>query len=260
MAAAALRGVPSLAIESDAHLGVANRLLAPIVKRVCLSFPIDGRQPPRFVVTGRPLSAAQLDADAGRGREVFGLSGELPVVLVFGGSQGAQSINRACLDAFATGPLDFELLHVCGPRNYEAARVALAAGGADVERYKLLPYTEDLAHAMAAADLVVGRAGGSVAEIAALGRPAILVPYPHATADHQRKNAEWMAKAGAAVMVADGDLDGRLLAELVRGLLVDRARLGRMAAASAALGRRDATQRVADQVEALVAQRPATAG
>ena len=102
VAAAALRGVPALAIESDAHLGVTNRLLAPLVSRVCLSFPIEGCDAPRFVVTGRPLSAAQLAADAATGRAAFGLTA-LPVVLVFGGSQGAQSLNRACLEAFGDG-------------------------------------------------------------------------------------------------------------------------------------------------------------
>jgi UDP-N-acetylglucosamine--N-acetylmuramyl-(pentapeptide) pyrophosphoryl-undecaprenol N-acetylglucosamine transferase len=107
---------------------------------------------------------------------------------------------------------------------------------------------------MAAADLIVGRAGGSVAEIAALGRPAILVPYPQATADHQSKNAAWMAAVGAALAVPDAELDGRLLARLVGELLGDRQRLARMAAASKAAGRPDATQRVADEVESLLAR------
>ena len=255
VAVAAVRGAPGLAIESDAHLGVANRLLVPFVRKVCLSFPIEGREPPKFVVTGRPLSAAQLAADAAEGRRLFDLSDELPLLLVFGGSQGAQSLNRACLDAFAGPELDFQVLHVCGPRNHDEVAAEVAARGADVERYRLLPYTDQLAHAMAAADLIVGRAGGSVAEIAALGRPAILVPYPYATADHQAKNAAYMAAAGAAVVVADGDLNGRLLGELVNGLLHDEPRLARMAAASRAAGRPRATARVADEVERLLASR-----
>jgi len=255
VAVAALRGVPSLAIESDAHLGVANRLLRPLVKRLCLSFPIAGLEPPKHVVTGRPLSQRQLSADAGAGRRLFGLAPDRPVVLVFGGSQGAQSINRACLEAFATADLGFQVIHVCGERNFAEAKAALAASGAPLERYILLPYTDELAHAMAAADLVVGRSGGSVAEIAALGRPAVLVPYPYASADHQRRNARWMEAAGAAILVDDGDLSGRRLGGLVGELLADRDRLTRMAAASRALGRPDATERVADEVERLVAER-----
>jgi UDP-N-acetylglucosamine--N-acetylmuramyl-(pentapeptide) pyrophosphoryl-undecaprenol N-acetylglucosamine transferase len=255
VALAAVRGVPSLAIEADAHLGVTNWLLSPLVSRVCLSFPIRGHKPPRYVVTGRPLSAAQLDADAPAGRAAFGLSADEPVVLVFGGSQGAQTLNRACLDAFGSGPLDLQLLHVCGPCNFDDTAAVLAARGADVEHYHLLPYTDELAHAMAVADLVVGRAGGSVAEIAALGRPAVLVPYPHATADHQTKNAAWMAAAGAAVVVADAELDGPRLGGLVRELLADRERLAHMAAASRTAGRPDATQRVADEIEDLLDER-----
>ncbi len=255
VALAAVRGVPSLALEADAHLGVTNFLLSPLVSRVCLSFPIKGRKPPHYVVTGRPLSAAQLHADPAAGRATFGLSAELPVVLVFGGSQGAQTLNRACLDAFGGGPLDLQLLHVCGPRHYDDTAAALATRGADVEHYHLLPYTDVLAHAMAAADLVVGRSGGSVAEIAALGRPAVLVPFPHATADHQTKNAAFLAAAGAAVVVPDAELDGARLGGLVHELLADRQRLARMAAASRTAGRPDATQRVADEIEDLLDER-----
>ena len=249
VALAALHGVPGVALEADAHLGVANRLLRPFVRRVCLSFPIPGLEPPKFVVTGRPLTAAQVTATAEEGRREFGLSPGLPVVLVFGGSQGAQSLNRACIEAFGGRDPGFQLVHVCGPANFAAVRADLAARGERFERYHLLPYTDRLAAAMAAADLVVARAGGSVAELAALGKPAVLVPYPHATADHQRKNARWMEAAGAAVVVDDADLDGARLATLVGELRGDRPRLAAMAAASRRLGRPDATQRVVDEVE-----------
>jgi UDP-N-acetylglucosamine--N-acetylmuramyl-(pentapeptide) pyrophosphoryl-undecaprenol N-acetylglucosamine transferase len=251
-ALAALHGVPALATEADAHLGVANRLLRPFVTRVCLSFPIEGLRPPKYVVTGRPLAPAQLTATAEEGREVFGLTPELPVLLAFGGSQGAQSINRAFIDAFAGRDLPFQIVHVCGPKNYDEVGAALTAHGERFEHYALVAYTDRLAAAMAAADIVVARSGGSVAELAALGRPAILVPYPYATADHQRKNARWMVDGGAAVLVDDAELTGGLLARLVGELLDDRQRLAAMAAASKALGRPDAAQRVADQLEAIV--------
>jgi UDP-N-acetylglucosamine--N-acetylmuramyl-(pentapeptide) pyrophosphoryl-undecaprenol N-acetylglucosamine transferase len=252
VALAALRRVPGLALEADAHLGVANRLLTPFVRRVCLSFPIEGLRPPKYVITGRPLTAAQTGATAAEGRAIFQLDQSLPVVLAFGGSQGAQSINRACVEAFGGRPLAFELVHVCGPRNHDAVRADLAARGERFERYHLVPYTDRLAAAMAAADLVVARSGGSVAELAAQGRPAILVPYPHATADHQRKNAQWMVAGGAAMLVDDAELDGDRLSRLVDELLGDRDRLAAMAAASAALGRPDATQRVVDEIESIL--------
>ena len=249
VAVAAMSGVPGLALEADAHLGVANRLLRPFVKRFCLSFPIEGLQPPRYVVTGRPLAPAQLTATPEEGREVFRLSPDLPVVLAFGGSQGAQSINRACVEAFGGQELGFQLVHVCGPRNEAQVRADLEARGERFERYRLVPYTDRLAAAMAAADLVVARSGGSVAELAALGKPAILVPYPYATADHQRKNAQEMVSGGAALLVDDAELSADVLARLVAELLGDRARLAGMASASAALGRPDAAQRVADEIE-----------
>ncbi len=249
VAVAAVSGVPGLALEADAHLGVANRLLRPFVRRFCLSFPIEGLRPPRYVVTGRPLAPAQLTATPDEGREAFGLSPDLPVVLAFGGSQGAQSINRACVDAFGGKELGFQLVHVCGPRNEAQVRGDLGARGERFERYRLVPYTDSLAAAMAAADLIVARSGGSVAELAALGKPAILVPYPYATADHQRKNAQEMVSGGAALLVDDAELGGEVLAQLVAELLGDRARLAAMASASAALGRPDAAQRVADQIE-----------
>jgi UDP-N-acetylglucosamine--N-acetylmuramyl-(pentapeptide) pyrophosphoryl-undecaprenol N-acetylglucosamine transferase len=252
IALAALRGVPALATEADAHLGVANRLLRPFVRRVCLSFPIAGLEPPKYVVTGRPLAPAQLSATAAEGRQAFDLLPDLPVLLAFGGSQGAQSINRAFVDAFGGTDLGFQIVHVCGPKNYDEVRSALEARGERFERYHLVPYTDRLAAAVAAADLVVARSGGSVAELAALGRPAILVPYPHATADHQRKNARWMVDGGAAVLVDDAELDGGLRSRLAGQLLADRPRLAAMAAASKALGRPDAAQRVADQLEAIV--------
>lgn len=260
VALAGLRGVPSLALEADAHLGVANRLLRPFVARLCLSFPIEGLDGPRYVVTGRPLTTAQVSATREEGLAAFDLRADLPVLLVFGGSQGAQTLNRACVDAFAgpdalAGDLETQVVHVCGPRNHDAVRAELERRATRFERYRLVPYTAKLAPAMAAADLVVARAGGSVAELAALGRPAVLVPYPYATADHQRKNAEWMVKAGAALMVADAELDGARLARLVSELFGDPARLAALAAASRRAGRPDATRRVADEVEGLVAAR-----
>lgn len=143
-------------------------------------------------------------------------------------------------------------MHVCGPRNHAEIGAELARRGAPLERYHLLAYTDQLGLAMAAADLIVARSGGSVAEIAALGRPAVLVPYPFASADHQRKNAKWMTDAGAAEVIADADLNGERLSALVRGLLADREHLAAMAAASLTLGRPQATKLVVDEIELLV--------
>jgi UDP-N-acetylglucosamine--N-acetylmuramyl-(pentapeptide) pyrophosphoryl-undecaprenol N-acetylglucosamine transferase len=245
-------GLPVVITEADRHLGLANRMLARRARRVCLAFPIQGRVGDRYVVTGRPVPAEIGNADRGAARRRFAIAAEDPCLLVFGGSQGARSLNRTALDAFAKpGARDFHVLHLSGERDYGEARTTLDAG-AGIERYTLVDYEPGLADALAACDLVLARAGGSIFEIAAARRPAILVPYPHAAARHQHANAEWMAHAGAAVVVDDADLDPGGLAALAGELLGDRERLRRMSTASAALARPDAAARVAAEVLAAI--------
>lgn len=249
--AALTRGIPIVLTEADSRLGIANRLLARFARRVCLAFPIAGLSGPRYLVTGRPVPPRALDRDAARAR--FGLGSEETCVLVFGGSLGARSINEAAVEAFRGAP--FRVLHAAGWRDHEslAARVDAADG------YDLRPYIDAFGDALAACDLCVARAGGSLFEIAAAGKPAVLVPYPHASADHQTSNARWMADAGAAIVVPDAELTPARLGREVAALLADPARLASMAAASAGLARPDAAQAVADEVlaAAAAAGRPA---
>lgn len=241
---------PVLLMEADSHMGLANRLAAPLAKRVTLAFPIPGRRGGRYLVTGRPVSGAVTGATRTAGRRAFSIPPDATVVLVAGGSQGARSLNEAAVEAFGDGP-PFHLIHVAGPRNVDAVREALAARSPGPD-YTLVGFLENFPDAVAAADLVVCRSGGSVFELAAIGRPAVLVPYPHATGDHQTKNAQWMAHAGAAVVLPDVDCTGEGLRSLVGALLSDRRRLEAMAEASAALGRPDAADRVAAEALALV--------
>ena len=138
-------------------------------------------------------------------------------MLVFGGSLGAKRLNDATLDAFG-GAAPGMVLHACGRRDHAQLESRLAAIGSPAD-YRLYAYVEPFADALAAADLVVARAGGSVLEVAAAGLPSILVPYPHATADHQTANARYMAEAGAATIVPDSELDGPRLAREVAALL-----------------------------------------
>ncbi len=262
--AALLTRTPLVLTEADSHLGLANRLLAGRARRVCLSFPIEGREGDPYLLTGRPVPAAILNADRGRARQRFGIASEARCLLVMGGSQGARSINLAALEAFAEGgsgpdaefARDFDVIHLAGRRDYEELRERLAAAPCG-ERYTLLPYEPDLGDVLAACDLVLARSGGSIFEVIAAGRPAILVPYPHATADHQSANAAWMANAGAAETVADGSLTASLLAERVSSLFADGERLEAMAAAATSLARPDAAARIAAEV--LAAAAPPTA-
>jgi UDP-N-acetylglucosamine--N-acetylmuramyl-(pentapeptide) pyrophosphoryl-undecaprenol N-acetylglucosamine transferase len=261
--AAVRRRVPLVLTEADSHLGLANRLLSRRARRVCLAFPIDGLQGERYLVTGRAVPRSVVEADRGGARQRFGIPAEARCLLVFGGSLGARTINEAALAAFADGlPLpgegseprgdgsgskrEFWVLHLAGSRDYPEARGRVEA--ATPERYVLLEYEPGLGDALAASDLVLARAGGSVFEIAAAGRPAILVPYPFATARHQHSNAAWMADAGAAVVIEDSELTPETIAREAAVLLGDPDRLRRMADASRSLARPDAAERIADEV------------
>jgi UDP-N-acetylglucosamine--N-acetylmuramyl-(pentapeptide) pyrophosphoryl-undecaprenol N-acetylglucosamine transferase len=248
LAAATLR-LPLALSEADSHLGVANRLLGPLARRTYLAFPLPGRAGPRYLVTGRPVPAGTGQADRRAARERFGITVDEQCLLVFGGSLGARRLNDAALDAF--GPeAPCAVLHASGRRDYDDLRRRLDALGAP-RHYRLHAYIKPFADALAAADLVAARAGGSVLEIAAAGLPAILVPYPAATADHQTTNARHMERAGAAVVLKDAELDGPRLARGVSSLLGAPERLAAMRAAARAAARPDAAERIAEDLLAL---------
>jgi UDP-N-acetylglucosamine--N-acetylmuramyl-(pentapeptide) pyrophosphoryl-undecaprenol N-acetylglucosamine transferase len=242
--AALTRRVPLVLTEADSHLGVANRLLAPFARKVFLAFPLEGRDGERYEVTGRPIPPGTVGADRAAARRRFGIPEGARCLLVFGGSLGARSLNEAALDAFGR-EAPFHVLHSAGRRDYDELRKRLDEFGAP-DHYRLEPYIEPFADAYAAADLAVGRAGGSVFELAAARLPSILVPYPHATADHQTGNARWMADGGAAVVVPDSELDGDRLSREAQALLTDPERLSRMSEAARALSRPDAAERIAE--------------
>lgn len=235
--AAIARRVPLVLTEADCHLGLANRVLAPFARRVCLAFPLPGRVGARYRVTGRPVPPPATDRTAARA--AFGIGLEETCVLVFGGSLGARSINTAAPEAFAGG--QFRVLHAAGARDFAALR-------SPGPHYDLRPYIANFGEALLASDLVVARAGGSIFEVAAHGRPAILIPYPHASADHQTANARWMERAGAAIVIPDDELTATRLAQEVAALLGDPGRLAAMGRASAALARPEAARDVAAEV------------
>jgi UDP-N-acetylglucosamine--N-acetylmuramyl-(pentapeptide) pyrophosphoryl-undecaprenol N-acetylglucosamine transferase len=235
--AALLTRVPLVLTEADSHLGLTNRLLARAARRVCLAFPIPGRDGRRYLVTGRPVPRPASDRAAARAK--FGLAEDDVCVLVFGGSLGARSINTAALEAFAGAR--FRVLHAAGARDFQT----LQSPG---PHYDLRPFIDDFGDALLASDLVVARAGGSIFEVAAHGRPAVLVPYPHASGDHQASNARWMADAGAAVIVPDAELTPARLAQEVGALLANPQRLAEMSAAAAQIARPDAAAAVAGEV------------
>lgn len=243
--AAGILRIPAALTEADAHLGLANRLAAPFAKRVFLAFPIDGLDGSKYRVVGRPIPTRSRAVPQDEARRRFELPADGPVVLVFGGSQGARRLNDAAVTAFdAEGPA---VLHLSGERDFAALAPRVSRPD-----YRLLAFTDDFGAALSAADLVVARAGGSVWEVAAAGKPALLVPYPHATADHQEKNARYFELGGGAVVVPEAGLD---LPREVGALLADKDRLAAMGEAMARLARPDAAEVVAEELIALAAPR-----
>jgi UDP-N-acetylglucosamine--N-acetylmuramyl-(pentapeptide) pyrophosphoryl-undecaprenol N-acetylglucosamine transferase len=240
--AASRRHIPTAVMEADAHLGLANRLAAPFAKRVFLAFPLDGPAGEKYRVTGRPIPTRSRPTSQLEGRRIFGLPEVGPVLLVFGGSLGARLLNELAVEAFGSaGPA---VLHLCGTRDYDELRDSVMRPD-----YRLFAYTEDFGAALGAADLVLARAGGSVWELAAAGKPAVLVPGIFATADHQTKNARYFEQGGGVVVVPESEA-GRA-PDVVRSLLDDPRRLGDMAAAMRRLARPDAADVIAEELVAL---------
>jgi UDP-N-acetylglucosamine--N-acetylmuramyl-(pentapeptide) pyrophosphoryl-undecaprenol N-acetylglucosamine transferase len=240
--AARLRRIPAAVTEADAHLGLANRLAAPFAQRLLLAYDIPGRTGRKVRVVGRPIPLAHRGATQEEGRRRFGFALDAPVVALFGALAGARSLNELAVGAWGDeGP---GVLHISGERDYESLRDRVSRDG-----YVLLAQTDHFGEALAAADVAVSRAGGTVWELAAAGIPSILVPYPHATADHQTLNAKHFERGGGAVVVPDAEVDR--IPALVDELLADRARLGRMREAMLALARPDAADEVADELIAL---------
>lgn len=240
--AALLKGVPTVIHEQNVWPGLTNRLLARWVKRICLSYSDSDRFFPRgrTVLTGNPLRSGMENCPP--------VSSGKPALLVFGGSRGARAINEAVVAAL---PLleefrgDLAILHQTGSEDLEQTRDAYRRAGWEAA---VVPFITDMTAAYSRAHLVVCRAGATtMAELTACGRPAIMIPFPHAAGDHQSANARSLARRGAALMLPQGELTAKTLAQLVKGLLKDRPRLLSMAAAAKSLGNPGAADRILEQ-------------
>jgi UDP-N-acetylglucosamine--N-acetylmuramyl-(pentapeptide) pyrophosphoryl-undecaprenol N-acetylglucosamine transferase len=241
--AARLERIPCALTEADAHLGLANRLAAPLAERVFLALPL-GLDGEKYRAVGRPIPAASRPVEREEARARLGLAPDAQVVLIFGGSLGARLLNELALEAWAeTGPA---VIHLCGRRDYPELK-----GRASRPDYILEPFVDEIGVAYGAADVALARAGGSVWELAAAGLPAVLVPGAFATGDHQEKNARWFADAGGAVVVAEAD--ATRAPRVVEELLDDTDRLAAMAAAMRAVAKPDAAEEIADELVVLAA-------
>jgi UDP-N-acetylglucosamine--N-acetylmuramyl-(pentapeptide) pyrophosphoryl-undecaprenol N-acetylglucosamine transferase len=246
--AAAMRGVPVLVHEQNAFPGLANRLLGRLAKKICLSLPVDE---PVFdrrkcVRTGNPVRASIL--------RVRGLSAqphEAPRLLIMGGRQGAKAVNSVILGGLnRLQDAGIELLHQTGQADHDRVAAGYAAFGHSAAG--VTPFIDDMAQAYAWADLVLCRAGaGTVAELAVAGKPAVFIPFPHATHDHQTRNARAVCRDGAAMTIAEKELAHKDAVGTLLLLLQDREKLGAMSRAALALASPDAAGKVAREIMAL---------
>jgi UDP-N-acetylglucosamine--N-acetylmuramyl-(pentapeptide) pyrophosphoryl-undecaprenol N-acetylglucosamine transferase len=234
--------VPAALTEADAHLGLANRLAVPFAQRVFLAYEIPGRDGAKYRVTGRPVPAEHRGVSQSVGRHCFGLPEEGPVLAFFGALAGARSLNDFAVETYGdAGPA---VLHISGERDYERLRARVQR-----DDYVLVPSTNEFGGALAAPDLAVSRAGGTVWELAASGTPSVLVPYPHATGEHQLLNARHFERGGGAVVVPESELDR--VAGVVAELLDDPSRLASMREAMLAMARPHAANEIAEELIAL---------
>jgi UDP-N-acetylglucosamine--N-acetylmuramyl-(pentapeptide) pyrophosphoryl-undecaprenol N-acetylglucosamine transferase len=244
---AALRRIPTLLLEQNALPGFTNRLLARVVTAAAVTYDASlAFFGSKGFVAGNPVRPEFLRAGDAAARTTAGAPRTAPGVLVFGGSQGAHAINTAMVEAapvLAAAPLRFVLTHQTGERDLELVREAYRRAGLAA---RVEPFLYAMDREMSEADLLVCRAGATtLAEIAAAGRPAILVPLPTAADDHQRKNAEVLVAADAAEMIEQRDLTGPGLAERILALLGDAGRRARLASAVRTLAHPDAATVIA---------------
>ncbi|MBP6964260.1 MAG: undecaprenyldiphospho-muramoylpentapeptide beta-N-acetylglucosaminyltransferase [Armatimonadetes bacterium] len=245
--AQAMRRGKTLIHEQNVVPGRTNSMLARFVSRICVSFDQAAAHFPegKSVVTGLPVRPEILDRpDRASARERLRLNPDRFTLLVFGGSQGARSLNRAVADALPRlRKLPIQVFHQAGTKNFhEALNVKKAA---EWSGYHLHSYVDDMAAAYAAADMVVCRSGAStVCEVTIVGLPAVFVPYPFAITDEQRRNAHYVADRGGALVIEDSDLTGDALADCVERFLNSPDELAEMAEASRKLGRPDAAREV----------------
>lgn len=265
MAATAL-GVPLVLHEQNSVAGLANRRLARHAAVVALGTPaarkvFEGAAGPstRLIETGNPVRRMVLSATCEEARRALDIAPDARVLLVFGGSRGATHLNDAVCalrDDLLARP-DLVILHGTGERDYRSVVEHLDLDAQAQKRWRVLPYIDDMGAALAACDMVLSRAGASsIAEIAAVCVPSLLVPYPYATANHQAMNARHLVDAGGAVVLDDSLLDDPRFPRELAAMLDDPARLARMREALRGLDSAGAASRLADAVEEAAARRP----
>lgn len=259
--AAAKLGIPTLIHEQNAFPGVTTRKLSKYADKICISFEesrkyFDSDVREKTVLTGNPVRPEIIKADRQIARKELGLGDEIYIVS-FGGSLGAKKLNEyvlAMLARFVKGNSSVRALHATGKNGSEScAAVAAATGVSGAPNIEVREYIYDMHRQLAAADLVICRAGAiTIAENCCMGKASILIPSPNVTADHQYKNALVLQKAGAAVVIKEADTDGGILTDTVKELCADKLKLAEMGKAAKALAKANAAADIAAYVTKMV--------
>ena len=260
MEAARNLGIKTCIHEQNSHMGVANFECAKFADRVCLTYSEAAERlkcKSNVVLTGNPVRKEILDVSRSAGRKLLDIDEDKLVLLVFGGSLGAVHLNSAFLnlaERFLQDNEQLYIVHISGKKDFEKCKNIVASFADDIKsRYKLIDYCNEMPHVMAACDCIISRAGAtSLAEISARKIPALLVPFPYATANHQEKNAEAYVKAGAANLIKDENLDSPEFQKLCQSLIEDSGVRDLMRKAAEKFKTEDAAGRLADVVESLV--------
>ena len=247
--------IPSRVIhESDSVPGIANRFAAPFAKRIgtafesaALKFPVK-----KTAVVGMPIRDDLCGQDQKKARTFFDIVSARKVVLVMGGSQGAKKINNAVVQILLKLVAKYEVIHICGPHQYEDVKTEITAiAGANLGGYyHVYPFlTEEIKFALTLADVVVSRAGAnSIFEIASCGKPSILIPLSTAAQDHQRKNAYEYAKSGGTIVIEEDNLTPNLLYSTIVSVLDDQTAIAKMSSSAAAFAAKDASETIAKEL------------
>lgn len=252
--AAEKRGIPVVLHEQNSVMGLTNKDLSKRATAVCLTYEHAAKSVKdrsKVVVTGNPVRRQVFEATREQGRAVFDVPEDARMLLVTGGSLGARHLNQAlcALKGELLAIDDLYVVHVTGPKEYDAVVADLALSSDEAKRWKVFGYTDQMGAAMAAADAIVSRAGASsLAEISARALPALLVPFPYATEDHQTTNALASVEAGCAFMVADADVEGPEFRRLLLELVNDADLRAKMRAAARAQKTANAADALADVV------------
>lgn len=251
-------GIPVVVHEQNSVMGMANRELSKKARAVALTYEVAGvpvADKSKLHVTGNPVRSSVFDSTRDEGREMLAIPEDARMLLVFGGSLGARHINTAMCelkDRLLAIP-DLYIVHITGPKELDTVQNALLLTEEEAKRYQVMGYQDRMGETMAAADLIVSRAGAtSLAEISARCIPAILVPFPFATDDHQTTNARAYVEGGAALMVADDKVESEEFAEKLLGLIEDESARKAMSEAAKAFETKDASGKLAEVVMASV--------